>query len=200
MKTLAIAAITGALAIATATAKEVGEAAPSFSAETLKGESISLADFKGKVVVLEWVNFDCPFVKKHYASGNMPKLQEEYAAKDVVWVTVNSSAKGQQGYLENDAMIARADREGHKAHHFVMDPAGTIGKSYDAKVTPHMFIIDKEGKLVYNGAIDSISSASQDDIAKADKLFANALDATLEGKEVSNAKNQPYGCGVKYAR
>jgi len=199
MKTFATAVITGVFAIATATAKEVGEAAPSFSAETLKGESVSLADFKDKVVVLEWVNFDCPFVKKHYASGNMPKLQEEFAEKGVVWITVNSSAVGQQGYLERDAMIARAEQEGHKAPHFVMDTDGTIGKAYDAKVTPHMFIVDKAGKLVYSGAIDSISSASQDDIEKADKLFVKALEATLEGKEVSNAKNQPYGCGVKYA-
>lgn len=198
MKTLAIASLAAVMGLASATAKEVGKAAPSFSGETLKGESFSLADFKDKVVVLEWVNFDCPFVKKHYASGNMPKLQESYEEKGVVWITVNSSAKGQQGHMENTAMMERAEKEGHKAEHFVMDTDGTIGKAFDAKVTPHMFIIDKEGTLVYSGAIDSKSTTNQDDIEKADKLFANALDATLEGKEVTNAKNEPYGCGVKY--
>jgi len=199
MKTLVFATLAGAFALATATAKEVGEAAPSFSAETLKGESISLSDLKGKVLVLEWVNFECPFVKKHYASGNLPELQETYAGKDVVWITVNSSAKGQQGHMEKSAMTERADKEGNKAKHFIMDTDGTIGKAYGAKVTPHMFIINKEGTLVYSGAIDSMPTTSQDDVKKADKLFAKALDATLEGKEISNAKNEPYGCGVKYA-
>ncbi len=199
MKTFAFASLAGAFALAAATAKEVGEPAPSFSAETLKGESISLSDFKDKVVVLEWVNYDCPFVKKHYGSGNMPALQEEYAGKGVVWITVNSSAEGQQGHAEKDAMTERAEKEGHKAPHFVMDTDGTIGKAYDAKVTPHMFIINKEGTLVYSGAIDSMPTANQEDVEKADKLFVNALEATLEGKEVENAMNKPYGCNVKYA-
>jgi peroxiredoxin len=197
MKTFAFATLVGAFALASTTAKEIGKPAPSFSAETLKGESVSLADLKGKVVVLEWVNFDCPFVKKHYSSGNLPTLQETYGKKDVVWITVNSNAP--QGAVDTSAVAARAEKEGHKGTHFVLDPDGTIGKAYDAKVTPHLYIINKEGTLVYNGAIDSIASTDLDDLEKADKLFANALDATLEGKKVENAKNQPYGCGVKYA-
>ncbi|RPJ31290.1 MAG: thioredoxin family protein [Verrucomicrobiaceae bacterium] len=188
----------GVLALFTAHAAEIGQPAPAFTARNLKGEAVSLADFKGKVVVLEWVNFGCPFVKKHYASGNMPKLQEAYAAKDVVWLTINSAAEGKQGYHEPAKMAEEATKQGNKASHFLMDTDGKVGKAYDAKVTPHMFIIDKEGKLAYDGAIDSKATTDAADVATADKLFVNALDAVLAGKEVSDAKNKPYGCGVKY--
>jgi peroxiredoxin len=198
MKTIVYAAITGAFALVTINAKEVGKAAPQFAAKDLKGESVSLADLRGKTVVLEWVNFSCPFVKKHYSSGNLPKLQADYGAKGVVWVTVNSSAKGKQGYAESAEMVSLADKQGNKAAHFILDTDGTIGKAYDAKVTPHMYIIDKEGMLVYNGAIDSKATTEAADVATADKLFANALDAVLAGKQVSDAMNKPYGCGVKY--
>lgn len=198
MKTIVLATLAGALALATLTAKEVGKAAPQFAAKDLKGESVSLAELRGKVVVLEWVNFSCPFVKKHYSSGSMPKLQADYEAKGVVWITVNSSAKGKQGFMATPEMSALADKQGNKASHFIMDTDGAIGKAYDAKVTPHMFVINKEGTLVYSGAIDSKATTENADIATADKLFANALDAVLSGKEVANAKNQPYGCGVKY--
>lgn len=176
----------------------IGKPAPEFTAPNLKGESVSLADFKGKVVVLEWVNFECPFVKKHYSSGNFPKLQETYTAKDVVWLTVSSAAAGKQGYLSPPEMTERAAKEGNKATHFLLDADGKIGKAYGAKVTPHMFIIGKDGMLAYNGAIDSKATATTDDIATADKLFADALDAVIAGKEVANPKNKPYGCGVKY--
>jgi protein-disulfide isomerase len=198
MKTIVLATLAGAFALATVNAKEVGKPAPQFAAKDLKGESVSLADLRGKTVVLEWVNFSCPFVKKHYSSGNMPKLQADYGAKGVVWITVNSSAKGKQGHAEPAEMVSLAAKEGNKAAHFIMDTDGTIGKAYDAKVTPHMYVIDKEGMLVYNGAIDSKASTDAADVATADKLFANALDAVLAGKEVPEAKNKPYGCGVKY--
>lgn len=176
----------------------IGQPAPSFTAENLKGESVSLADSKGKIVVLEWNNFECPFVKKHYGSGNLPKLQETYTAKGVVWLTINSSAVGKQGYLEPAKMAERASKEGNKATHYLMDTDGKVGKAYGAKVSPHMFIINKDDVLVYDGAIDSKATTDTKDIETADKLFANALDAVLDGKEVTNAKNQPYGCGVKY--
>jgi len=198
MKYIVTTALTAMFAIACSSAKEVGKPAPEFTGKTLAGESVSLSDFKGKVVVLEWVNFDCPFVKKHYASGNMGKLQEKYKARDVVWLTINSSAEGKQGYAEPSAMAERAKKEGNKATHFIADTDGTIGKAYDAKVTPHMFVICKDGNLVYNGAIDSISSTSADDVEKADPLLANAIDAVLAGEAVQNATNKPYGCGVKY--
>jgi peroxiredoxin len=198
MKNILSTTVLGALALLTAHAAEIGEPAPDFTAKNVQGESVSLADFKGKVVVLEWANFDCPFVKKHYASGNMPKLQEQYAAKDVVWLTINSSAEGNQGYHEPSKMSEVADKQGNKATHFLMDTDGKVGKAYDAKVTPHMFIISADGKLAYNGAMDSKATTDAADVATADKLFVNALDAVLAGKEVPNAKNKPYGCGVKY--
>lgn len=176
----------------------IGQPAPEFTAKSVKGESVSLANFKDKVVVLEWVNFSCPFVKKHYGSGNIPKLQKTYTAKGVIWLTVNSSAKGKQGYLEPAKMAEFAANSGNKASHFLMDTDGSVGRAYDAKVTPQLFIINKDGTLAYDGAIDSKASADPKDIASAEPLFANALDAVLAGKTVVNPKNKPYGCGVKY--
>jgi peroxiredoxin len=198
MKTILTSMFTAAAFTIAAHAAEIGKPAPDFTATNLKGDSVSLADFKDKVVVLEWVNFDCPFVKKHYGSGNLPKLQEHYAAKGVVWLTINSSATGKQGHYEPAKMAERAAKEGNKASHFLMDTDGKVGKTYAAKVTPHLFIIGKDGVLRYDGAIDSKASTDQADVATADKLFANALDAVLAGKEVADAKNKPYGCGVKY--
>jgi len=198
MKSIAYTVLAGAFSLISAFAADVGKPAPAFSGKNLKGEAVSLSDLKGKIVVLEWVNFDCPFVKKHYASGNIPKLQQEYTAKDVVWISINSSAAGKQGNYSAADMAARAEKDGNKASQFLLDPQGTIGKAYDAKTTPHLFIINKDGVLVYNGAIDSKKSTDAADIAVADKLFANALDAVIAGKEVTNAKNEPYGCGVKY--
>lgn len=198
MKSILLSTIAGALALVTATAAEIGQPAPAFSAKDLKGKEVSLSDLKGKTVVLEWVNFSCPFVKKHYGSGNMQKLQSHAASKEVVWITVNSSAEGKQGYLEASKMGELATEQGVKSAHFVMDTDGTIGKAYDAKVTPQMVIINKDGVLAYDGAIDSNPSTDQADVATADKLFANALEAVLAGSEVENGKNKPYGCGVKY--
>lgn len=176
----------------------IGQPAPDFTAKNVKGESVSLSNFKGKTVVLEWVNFGCPFVQKHYKSGNLPKLQEQYTSKGVVWLTINSSAVGKQGYMEPAKMAEEAATQGNKATHFIMDTDGKVGKAYDAKVTPHLFIIGPDGKLAYDGAIDSNASTNADDISGAEKLFANAIDAVLAGKEVPNARNKPYGCGVKY--
>ena len=198
MKSILLTAIAGAFALVTATAAEVGQSAPAFQAKDLSGNAVSLSELKGKVVVLEWVNFGCPFVKKHYGSGNMQKLQADATAKGVVWITVNSAAKGKEGFLETPEMTALAKEKGNKATHFVMDTDGIIGKAYGAKTTPHMFIINKEGTLVYNGAIDSKPTTEAADVKTADPLFANALDAVLAGKEVENSKNAPYGCGVKY--
>lgn len=198
MKSLIATTIAAVLSATVAFAAEPGKTAPDFTGKTVKGEDASLSSLKGKVVVLEWVNYECPFVKKHYSSGNIPKLQETYTGKGVVWITVNSSAEGKQGYLEPAKLAERSAKEGNKASHIVVDSAGTIGKAYGAKVTPHLFIINKDGVLAYNGAIDSKATTTAEDIETAEKLFANALDAVLDGKEVANAKNQPYGCGVKY--
>jgi peroxiredoxin len=179
-------------------ATEIGKPAPAFTAKNLKGTEVSLADFKGKVLVLEWNNFDCPFVHKHYASGNLPKLQQNLAAKGVVWLTVCSSAAGKGGYLEPSKMAERAAKEGNKATHFLMDTDGTVGKAYGAKVTPHMFVIGKDGTLLYDGAIDSKPTTDQADIDKADNYVSAAVEAALAGKPAPTPKTQPYGCGVKY--
>ena len=198
MKNILYTTLVGALGLVASHAAEINQPAADFTAKNVKGESVSLADFKGKTVVLEWVNFGCPFVKKHYASGNLPELQKSYTAKGVVWLTINSAAEGKQGYMESAKMAEEASKQGNKATHFIMDTDGKVGKAYDAKVTPHMFIIAPDGKLAYDGAIDSKPTTDAADVATADKLFVNALDAVLAGKEVSNAKNKPYGCGVKY--
>lgn len=198
MKLIAYATLAGAIALASVTAKEVGKAAPEFSVQDVSGKTVSLADYKGKTVVLEWFNPGCPFVKKHYETGNLPKLQESYTAKDVVWLTISSAGKGGAAYLEPSKLSEAAKDAGNKATAVLVDPDGKFGKSYDAKVTPHMYIINKEGTLVYNGAIDSLATSEQSDVDKADKTFVKALDNVLAGKAVENAKNQPYGCGVKY--
>ncbi len=198
MKRLLLSTLFTAALIAPSFAADPGAAAPAFEGTTVKSEKVSLDSLKGKVVVLEWVNFECPFVKKHYASGNLPKLQKEYTGKGVVWITINSGAEGKQGYLPATEMAARATKEGNAASHFVIDSSGTIGKAYGAKVTPHLFIINADGKVAYNGAMDSKATTKAEDIPSADPLFKNALDAVIAGTEVANAKNNPYGCGVKY--
>jgi hypothetical protein len=191
-------ALAAALLAVAAPAAEIGQAAPAFTVKNLAGEAVSLADFKGKVVVLEWVNFGCPFVKKHYASGNLPKLQQDAIAKGVVWLTICSSGEGKQGYHPPAEMAALAGQHGNKASHFLMDTAGTMGKAYAAKVTPHMFVIGKDGILAYDGALDSKATTDQADIATAENHVVAAIDALLAGKEVAPAKTRPYGCGVKY--
>jgi len=198
MKTILLSTLVGAVAIIASHAQEIGKAAPSFTAKNVKGEAVSLADFKGKTVVLEWFNFSCPFVQKHYSGGNMQKLQDDAAAKGVIWLSINSSAVGNQGYCDPAKMTECIARERNKAAHVLLDPDGIVGKSYAAKVTPHLFIINKEGILSYDGAIDSKPSTDSADIAAATPLFANALEAVLAGKEVTEAKNKPYGCSVKY--
>jgi alkyl hydroperoxide reductase subunit AhpC len=185
---------------ATAWAAEPGDAAPDFTVKNVKGEDVSLASQKGKVVVLEWINYDCPFVKKHYGSGNIPKLQEKYTAKDVVWISVNSSAEGAQGYLAGSDLAERSKKEGNKASQIVLDTDGKVGKAYGAKTTPQLVVIDKDGKVAYNGAIDSKATTDVKDIDSADSYISAALDAVLDGKTVDKAKTQPYGCGVKYAK
>ncbi|MGD9418615.1 MAG: redoxin domain-containing protein [Verrucomicrobiota bacterium JB025] len=176
----------------------IGQPAPVFVAKDVKGAEVSLADQKGKVVVLEWVNFGCPFVKKHYSGGNLPKLQETYTGKDVVWISICSNKKDNPRYLDDAGLAERAEKEGWKGTHLINDANGKLGRMYGAKVTPQLFIIDEKGVLVYDGAIDSKATTKVADIATADPLFKNALDAVLAGEEVTGAKNKPYGCGVKY--
>ena len=177
---------------------EVGKAAPDFSSKDAKGSEVSLASLKGKIVVLEWNNYGCPFVAKHYDSKNMQKLQENYTAKGVVWITINSSSKASGSFLDDATFIKMAEEKGSKASHLIADEAGTIGKAYSAKTTPHMFVIDKEGVLAYNGAIDNKKTTKLEDVADAENYVAQALDSLIAEKPVTTAKTEPYGCGVKY--
>jgi peroxiredoxin len=179
-------------------AAEVGKAAPAFSAKDAKGEEVSLEKLKGKVVVLEWVNHGCPFVVKHYGSKNMQKLQETYTGKGVVWITINSGSKASGSFTDNETFLKMSADKGSKASHLIADESGTIGKAYLAKTTPHMYVIDADGVLVYNGAIDSKKSTDEADIAGAENYVSKALDEVLAGKPVSQAKTEPYGCSVKY--
>lgn len=177
----------------------IGEKAPEFSLPAADGSTQTLSSFAGKVVVLEWFNQDCPFVRKHYDSGNMQGLQKEYAAKDVVWLTVSSSAEGKQGYLTAETAKAQIEKEGGAPAHFLLDHDGKVGKAYDAKTTPHMFVIDKEGKLAYSGAIDDKPSADKADIATSKNYVRAALEAVLAGTAVETPTSKAYGCGIKYA-
>ncbi len=179
-----------------------GQPAPNFTATDAKGKTKTLADLKGKWTVLEWFNKDCPYVKKHYDSGNMQKLQKAYVDKGVNWFTVISSAKGKQGHQTDVEALQVATK--YKApvtaanYSILLDADGKMGKSYDAKTTPHMYIINPEGKVVYAGAIDDNDSANADVIPKSTNYVATALDLGLAGKTIAKASSTPYGCSVKY--
>ncbi|MGQ9471229.1 MAG: thioredoxin family protein [Candidatus Aminicenantales bacterium] len=177
---------------------KVGEPAPDFTGVDANGQSHSLSTYQGKIVVLEWFNHECPFVQKHYNSGNMQKLQKDYTAKGVIWFSIISSAPGKQGYLTPEQAGALMKEKKAAPTAVILDPEGKIGRLYDAKVTPHMFIIDQKGVLVYNGGIDNIRSTNIEDIPKAINYVAQALEEILAGKEVSVKTSQPYGCTVKY--
>jgi peroxiredoxin len=179
-------------------AATVDAPAPAFALTDQDGTPRSLSDFRGRVVVLEWVNFGCPFVRKHYDSGNMQKLQKEYTAKGVVWLSVISSAPGKQGYFEADELKQRLATEKAVPTACLIDADGTVGKAYGAKTTPHMFVIDTKGVLAYAGAIDNIASTDVDDVAKAANYVSASLDAVMAGNEVPVKSTKPYGCGVKY--
>jgi peroxiredoxin len=180
------------------TEAEVGKAAPDFTLPDSMGKNHSLSDYTGKIVILEWLNHGCPFVVKHYDSGNMQKLQKMAKEKGVVWFSIISSAPGKQGYSTPEQANETAKEKNAMPLAILLDPEGTVGKLYDAKTTPHMYIIDKQGQLVYNGGIDDIRSTNIDDIAKAKNFVLSALEELLSGKEVSVKTSQPYGCSVKY--
>jgi peroxiredoxin len=176
----------------------VGQAAPDFSLTDVKGGKHALSSYKGKFVVLEWVNYDCPFVKKHYGSGSMPRLQKAYTAKGVTWLTINSSAPGKQGNFASTEIESRSKAHGAAFSAYLLDTDGAVGRAYGAKTTPHMFVIDPAGKLVYAGGIDDKPSTDQADIASAKNYVQAALDEALAGKPVTVATSTPYGCSVKY--
>ena len=176
----------------------VGTTAPDFSLTDSKGKTQTVSQYKGKYVVLEWFNPDCPFVKKHYGSGNMQKIQGEFTGKGVVWLTIDSSAPGLEGNLTAEQAEKKMTEWKTKQTALVLDPDGKAGRTYGAKNTPHMFVINPEGKIVYEGAIDSKPSSNASDIAGSTNYVKIALDESMAGKTVSNANTKPYGCSVKY--
>jgi hypothetical protein len=169
-----------------------------FTLGDTRGQQHSLADYKGQYVVLEWINHDCPFVKKHYDSNNMQNLQKAYGAKDVVWLSICSSAPGKQGYYEAEAWNKISQEKGAAATAVLLDPDGTVGRLYGAKVTPHIYIIDPDQNLIYQGAIDDIPSTNPGDIANSKNYVKETLDAAMAGQPVPRSATKPYGCSVKY--
>src|ERR1700752_481587 len=174
-----------------------GQPAPAFKVTDLSGKVVNLADYKGKTVVLEWHNFGCPFVQKHYRSGNMQALQKKYGS-GVVWLAGNSPNRTASDYMEPAKINAQMRQFGAAEAGYLMDEPGTMGAAYGAKTTPHMYIIDPSGKVVYNGAIDDKRSTNVEDVKVAKNYVATALDEMKSGKSISTATTVPYGCTVKY--
>jgi peroxiredoxin len=187
-----------AIAISSVWGARVGEKAPDFTATDTNGQVHKLSDYLGKFVVLEWTNRQCPYTIKHYSSGNMQNLQREWTAKGVIWFTVQSSAPGKQGYVTADEENAWL-KQIHAAPSAVfLDPTGKLGHLYDAKTTPDMYVINPQGILIYQGAIDDHPSTDPSDIAKSKNFLSAALSEAMAGKPVTVATSRPYGCSIKY--
>ena len=205
-KTLAIAALAAisafaveqATAVPPAATARAGAPAPSFSAPDIAGKTVRLGDYAGKIVVLEWTNDGCPFVGKHYDSGNMQALQQKYTAAGVVWLTIASSAPGEQGYVTPAEAKSDLARWRAAPTDFLFDPEGVVGRLYDARATPHMVVIDRSGRVVYMGAIDDKPSTQLADVKTAHNYVVAALDAIAAGQPVAVASTRAYGCSIKY--
>lgn len=172
--------------------------APAFTLTAADGAEHSLSDFDGKIVVLEWVNHGCPFVVKFYSGGHMQALQKEMVEQGVVWLSICSSAPGEQGWMTKEDQLKTITEKGINATAVLIDEDGTVGRAFGARTTPHMFVIDKEGNIAYQGAIDSIRSTRAADIPNARNYVREAVAALLAGEPVPVAQTQPYGCSVKY--
>jgi peroxiredoxin len=199
----AIAAVAGfaverATAVPPAAPAKAGEPAPSFSAPDILGKTVRLGDYAGKIVVLEWTNDGCPFVGKHYDSGNMQALQQKYTAAGVVWLTIASSAPGEQGYVTPADAKSDLARWRAAPTDFLLDPEGVVGRLYDARATPHMVVIDRSGRVAYMGAIDDTPSTRLADVRTAHNYVAAALDAIAAGQPVAVTSTRAYGCSIKY--
>ena len=177
---------------------QIGKAAPGFRLTDVNGRVVNLSDFLGKTVVLEWNNPGCPFVRKHYESGNMQKAQATATAQGVTWLTINSSGEGKQGHMTPAEAKALVDGQGSRRTAYLLDPTGAVGISYGAKTTPHMYIVSPSGTLVYKGAVDDKPTADEDDIAGARNHVLAALGEVRAGRPVSVPTSRPYGCNVKY--
>lgn len=198
MKKIPFLLATFAFAVLAHAAPEIGKPAPAFTLKDETGAERSLADYKGKTVVLEWFNYGCPFVKKHYDSQTMQKLQKAATGDDVVWLSIVSSAPGKQGFLTETEAVAKKKELGMGATAILLDPSGKVGHLYDAKTTPEMFVINAEGNIVYMGAIDNKPTPDAASLADATPYVKNALAAIKAGKPVTPAQTKSYGCSVKY--
>jgi hypothetical protein len=198
MKTFLALSVSVLFASAAFAKPEIGKPAPAFALKDLSGKEHKLSDFKGKTVVLEWVNYGCPFVKKHYDSKNMQTLQKAATADGVVWLQICSSAPGKEGNTTPDEGKTQSASYGAASTAYLVDETGKVGKLYNAKTTPGMFIVNKEGVLVYMGAIDDKPNPRPDSIAGATNYITTALAEISAGKPVSTASTKPYGCSVKY--
>jgi hypothetical protein len=187
-----------ALAAGAHAAPSVGQSAPDFTLTDTTGKPVKLSDYRGKYVVLEWTNPGCPYVRKHYDSGNMPATQREAVAKGVVWLSINSTEKASYDYLEPAQLTAWMKERKATPSAVLMDVDGTAGQAYGARTTPHMYIVNPQGQLVYAGGIDSIPSSNPEDIRKAVNYVRQGLGEALAGKPISQAATRPYGCSIKY--
>jgi hypothetical protein len=178
----------------------VGKRAPDFSLPDTQGKVHRLSEYHGRFVVLEWTNSQCPFVGKHYRSGNLPRIQRKYRARGVVWLAICSSAPGKPGYMTPGEAEQWMHRVGFGGNAYLKDPEGKVGQVYGARTTPHLFLIGPEGTLLYAGAVDDVPSVDPQDIPRAHNYIEEALDRALEGKAVPHPNTVPYGCSVKYAQ
>lgn len=176
----------------------IGEKAPDFTLRDIHGKDHRLSNYAGTFVVLEWINHGCPFVRKFYDAGEMQRLQKEYEEKGVVWLTICSSKPGSQGHYPIETAADELAKHGHQSAAYLLDESGDTGRAYGARVTPHMYVINPDGLLIYRGAIDSIRSTDAADIDKAENYVVSALAAAMAGREVAIPVTTPYGCSVKY--
>ncbi len=198
---IALVASITALSIGAGSTKgpEIGQPAPGFALPDTHGQTHNLEQYRGQWVVLEWLNYGCPYVVKHYRTGNIPGQQSKWAEQGVVWFAVVSSAPGTQGYYEPEAMNAESERFGSRAAAVLLDPDGTVGRAYEARTTPQMVVIDPDGLIVYMGGIDDIATARDEDLERATQYVDQALTEAVAGQPVSVPTSRPYGCSVKYA-
>lgn len=188
----------GIFDVAAGAAPQIGQAAPDFTAVDSKGNPIRLSEYRGKTVVLEWTNADCPYTRKHYSSGNMQSVQALAQKNGIVWLTVISSAPGKQGYVNGTAADALTVSRHAVPTAVLLDPTGSVAHLYYAKTTPHMFVIDKDGMIKYMGGIDSIATTDEADIARAEPYLKEAMLAVAAGDPAPHPVTKPYGCSIKY--
>jgi hypothetical protein len=195
---LAVAFLLATFPMAAGAGPEIGQPAPDFTLPDTYGETHSLADYQGQWVVLEWLNYGCPYVQKHYRTGNIPSQQAKWRERGVVWLNIVSSAPGKQGYYEPAEMNEHSAEWGNNADAVLLDPEGTVGMAYDARTTPQMFVINPAGDVVYMGGIDDVPTARDEDLERATQLVDRALTEAMAGRPVAVPTSRPYGCSVKY--